>query len=300
MQARARTLSNATVRGRHPSRYRTLSAVAANVAAAAALVAHQDDTVTPESRWNRAPEASGSRVLSPARDPEHDNEDAVPPVMSDSFYSEGGGRHRHVVWGDSISRGHGLTRSGSRTTVPHPSLPHFVESPTAYFDSSRGRSAHRDPDLSPPIEPTETVAKRRSSRAGRRGAGMVLLSVWAMFSVGALTNFKQSKAVSLTGQVLSPTASGISVPVVPVPATIDHSLVPSTAINLEFASSSAEEPPLDEPHTGPSGRDILGRIFAWLCTTLYLTSRLPQIWKNVSHCHSSVSISSQTRPTVCS
>jgi len=29
-------------------------------------------------------------------------------------------------------------------------------------------------------------------------------------------------------------------------------------------------------------RRIIGRISAWTCTTLYLTSRLPQIWKNVS------------------
>ncbi len=29
---------------------------------------------------------------------------------------------------------------------------------------------------------------------------------------------------------------------------------------------------------------LIGRISAWICTTLYLTSRLPQIWKNVSSC----------------
>ncbi|KAG5727988.1 hypothetical protein E4T56_gene19336 [Termitomyces sp. T112] len=34
--------------------------------------------------------------------------------------------------------------------------------------------------------------------------------------------------------------------------------------------------------SGPETVDarVVGRIFAWLCTTLYLTSRLPQIWKN--------------------
>ena len=34
----------------------------------------------------------------------------------------------------------------------------------------------------------------------------------------------------------------------------------------------------------PSFQRIFGRISAWACTTLYLSSRLPQIWKNVSHC----------------
>lgn len=28
---------------------------------------------------------------------------------------------------------------------------------------------------------------------------------------------------------------------------------------------------------------IIGRIMAWTCTVLYLTSRMPQIWKNVYH-----------------
>jgi len=37
----------------------------------------------------------------------------------------------------------------------------------------------------------------------------------------------------------------------------------------------------DEPEEeAPSMERVIGRIFAWVCTTLYLTSRLPQIWKN--------------------
>jgi len=37
------------------------------------------------------------------------------------------------------------------------------------------------------------------------------------------------------------------------------------------------EPP---PLTPEQKRRLIGRISAWACTTLYLTSRLPQIWKN--------------------
>ncbi|KAJ2923456.1 hypothetical protein H1R20_g13630, partial [Candolleomyces eurysporus] len=36
----------------------------------------------------------------------------------------------------------------------------------------------------------------------------------------------------------------------------------------------------DHPKDEPDFERVLGRIFAWICTTLYLTSRLPQIWKN--------------------
>jgi hypothetical protein len=41
--------------------------------------------------------------------------------------------------------------------------------------------------------------------------------------------------------------------------------------------------------TNEEKRRVIGRVSAWTCTTLYLTSRLPQIWKNVSasrHHHS--------------
>ncbi|KAI0818501.1 PQ loop repeat-domain-containing protein [Irpex lacteus] len=69
----------------------------------------------------------------------------------------------------------------------------------------------------------ESSAQRRSSRASRKGAGMVFLSVGALFNI-------------------SPS---------------DH--------------PEHEDPPMEY---------IIGRISAWICTTLYLTSRLPQIWKN--------------------
>lgn len=53
------------------------------------------------------------------------------------------------------------------------------------------------------------------------------------------------------------------------------------------AADVAVEPPLvahdhdwEEPY--PDYERFIGRTSAWLCTTLYLTSRLPQIWENVS------------------
>ena len=37
----------------------------------------------------------------------------------------------------------------------------------------------------------------------------------------------------------------------------------------------------DPPPQGTDWERVIGRTSAWLCTTLYLTSRLPQIWRNV-------------------
>lgn len=268
VQTRGRALSNATIRGRHPSRYRTLSVVAANVAAAAALAAQQEGE---ERGWSSVPEASDTHLLSPRHDDDETND--IPSAMTDSFLSEGGTRHKHVVWGDDNTRTYSLGRSVSRTTLPHHPMPPFAESPTTFTDpSARGRSVQRDVEVTQ-VDPSETLANRRSSRASKRGASMIFLSAFALFSIGSLTSLKQTRSVSLTGHVLSP------LPVVPTPVSTVSNF-PSADVHVHFVGMTNAKHPVDEPHHSPSSRDILGRIFAWLCTTLYFTSRLPQIWKN--------------------
>lgn len=62
----------------------------------------------------------------------------------------------------------------------------------------------------------------------------------------------------------------------------------SSSKHHDKPSTSAPSPSPSPPHHGypPSGPipwdRLLGRISAWTCTVLYLTSRMPQIWKNVS------------------
>ena len=66
-------------------------------------------------------------------------------------------------------------------------------------------------------------------------------------------------------------------------------------LELYFASHTepSNDPPPGEPESEPDHpshrrwdkaavQRLIGRMSAWICTTLYLTSRLPQIWKNVS------------------
>jgi uncharacterized protein with PQ loop repeat len=113
---------------------------------------------------------------------------------------------------------------------------------------------------------------------------MVFLSVWALFSVGTLTSnyrIKPASPATHTGKVLAvtgllntptslffPPSTSPGVPVYPYQVDLKHSKRPDTP-REDFP------PPPDVPT-----ERILGRIFAWLCTTLYFTSRLPQIWKN--------------------
>ncbi|GAA6008934.1 hypothetical protein JCM10207_004032 [Rhodosporidiobolus poonsookiae] len=77
----------------------------------------------------------------------------------------------------------------------------------------------------------------------------------------------------------------------PPPFLLDRVLPPRrkrSAIPIDYAdveASFASAPPSlddDEPPSpvGPDWERIIGRTSAWLCTTFYLTSRLPQLWQN--------------------
>jgi hypothetical protein len=214
--------------------------------------------------------------------------------LADSFHSEGGRAigKRRVSW--SIERHQSRARSvGRLSTIASSVISH---TPLAHGD--RGRSLGRgsedphgdleatDPDLTFTPSMVET---RRNSRADRRSATMVFLGAWALFGVGTLTRNNAGfglKTPTSVGRVLSSTAAlNVTAPAVTTllqPATgTSGSNVDVNEMVLSFEHQ--DMPPLEsleEPHQ--STERVVGRIFAWLCTTLYLTSRLPQIWKNVS------------------
>ncbi|KAF5358027.1 hypothetical protein D9756_001491 [Leucocoprinus leucothites] len=296
---------------RTTTRYRTLSAVAANVAAAAALAARQDERSARHTTGHDSdlllradgPHSFTSHI--PLGDEAHDSDsdDGHPAAMIDSFYSEGGrdiGRKR-VSW--SIERHRTRAGSVNRISAIGPSL----VSPITALDVDsvrRGRSLGRSTEelledseeATQASEPVSSAANRRNSRAGKKSATMVFLGAWALFGVGTFVGSKRglsSKTATLNvGRVLSPLSSvrssmGQDVPiaVTSTMAAIDPSLIPDAVreIPLTFKDQGPSTPtePVPPPHDShPSIERIIGRISAWLCTTLYLTSRLPQIWKN--------------------
>lgn len=252
-----------------PGHYRTLSIVAGNVSAAAALAAQQQG----EHRRS-VDRVSGSRVS--------DDVDEF-SAMADSFHSEGGltPSRKRVSWSTERygKRGGSVGRTPlSRSTF----LPHAAPAEQAGDAIDRGRSLQRDADQEVLAEPSAQSASvdshRRSSRASRRGANLVFLGVFALFGVGTWTSNRSGilhgRDVNV-GRVLTAPPMGLAAPP-PVPVLpINH---------VQFVRS--DNLPPHEPHhdpipTNPSNERALGRFFAWLCTTLYLTSRLPQIWKNV-------------------
>ncbi|KAI5119186.1 hypothetical protein M0805_000640 [Coniferiporia weirii] len=166
----------------------------------------------------------------------------------------------------------------------------------------------------------ERERERRSSRASHRSVGLVFLGVWALVGVGAFSGFGSESGSGAgagaarvvrtrtrtepRGVVLSE-VGGVGgdrdesggwdeVPdLIRLPlhapshdgdgdtaefkseSQFEFELLSSPASAL-LSSTSTLASASDEP----SSERVIGRIFAWLCTTLYLTSRLPQIWKN--------------------
>ncbi|KAJ2913434.1 hypothetical protein MD484_g6972, partial [Candolleomyces efflorescens] len=284
------------------SRYRTLSAVAANVAAAAALAAQKEEEQLPpgSSRSLRPYPTYGAddlhTGLPSAYEEDREEDGEVPATLGDSFYSEGGrsiGRKR-LAWS--------VERSGNLGVYPPPrsTTPTALRALSPETATREGLAVNTD---EPEQEETEAPASaRRSSRASRRGATMVFLSTWALFGIGSIASrgVVPSTSPSSVGRLLFPNEGSLSVAVVPAPQS-DSSLildalhaVPRAAYNefsaitlppseagenghIQLSTAKQEH---DHPKEEPDFERVLGRMFAWICTTLYLTSRLPQIWKN--------------------
>lgn len=279
---------------RGTSRYRTLSAVAANVAAAAALAAQQDHHAgqkrlsTRQAHYGTEHSHEGASSLTRAPVNEEDDEDAL-AAMADSFHSEGGwniGRKR-VSWTIERQGVPGQQQAG----LPSTASPAVLQLVSDTDSLSRGRPLQRDLEADDQEEePTPTTSQRRNSRASRKGATVIFLGVWSLFGIFTLAGSKPGVPwvpTTKIGRVLStrdnvPKAVSV-IGILDSPSIPTHAYESSdTAVDLLSVPFLEDEAPHNEPYPGvPSPERVLGRIFAWLCTTLYLTSRLPQIWKNV-------------------
>lgn len=134
--------------------------------------------------------------------------------------------------------------------------------------------------------------------AGGRGkeatAGLVLLSLVAVVGLQGMSGRETSSGVGTVspdpteGRVL--VSSGVSsassldevVPLLHPTSPLTHPVRMSSTTN---ANSTHPDRPTRPPHhpstPPPTWQRAIGRVSAWTCTVLYLTSRMPQIWKNV-------------------
>ena len=277
---------------RGTSRYRTLSAVASNVAASAALAAIQDEEI---QRTSRYPHQGGRLRHMASEDIGQGEGRDSPSAMIGSFYSEGGhdNRPRRISWS--------IERQGARAaSVGHSSRrpPGLNFQPVDPLISSQIRETVRGEIPFPqeaqnPLESSidtssPTIVSAKGTRATRRGSALVFLSAWALFGLRVLTNGQETTHSGSVGRVLS--SVEYRIPSVPVALENNGMYSPDNrARNLDDPelfftnySASTKDHHQDYPEAPQLlSKQVLGRIFAWLCTTLYLTSRLPQIWKNV-------------------
>ncbi|KIJ69053.1 hypothetical protein HYDPIDRAFT_81113 [Hydnomerulius pinastri MD-312] len=257
------------------SHYRNLSVVAGSVAVAAALAAHPDSH--PEHRRPKHGEERPLDGPTPRASVELED-DAMLSALSDSFHSESGKRKR-VSWSQERQVGGGSTGRRQMSPVIHTSL----QSTAAAAALARGRPLQREGE-SGEEEEEEHTERRAGSRASRRGAGMVLLGVWALFGIGRFASGGLRPLVGRgesVGAVLVTSSNfGVSSPASGL--TVEIADPHPSFINVEMPSLLVDDIVGQErqPEEEPSYEHVIGRIFAWLCTTLYLTSRLPQIWKN--------------------
>ncbi|KAL5489766.1 hypothetical protein ACEPAI_4598 [Sanghuangporus weigelae] len=289
----------------HSHHYRELSTAAANVAIAAALAASASEEQilqdhAKETNWKQRPahRSSTSITRSEAEEAEDEVDEDALAALADSFHSDGG--RKRVSWsqerygsarGGSASR----TRSSGRVNVS-PLTPMYTASSAGMPDNSvaivtgRGRPLERQIQIvDSPIEVNDlegnaevvhrsvsqsVVRARRNSRASQRSARLVFLGVWALFGIGTLSQRSQIIPES-RGVVLSEVPS----PSPLYPAAISN-LLPSGSFKEPMFTDFTLEQSTNSGPEEPSSERIIGRIFAWTCTTLYLTSRLPQIWKN--------------------
>ena len=237
-------------------------------------------------------------VSEPVRSPveitdDEDYDEEVLARLADSIQSEGGRSRKHVSW-NRLSQGHRSGSLGPTTQLTLHSPPPPPQSSLQMIDPRegepdvRGRSQRRGVDDWRRSEnPTSQTSSRQSkSRAGRRSASLVFLGFWALFGVGTLVGNRRSlpspSSVSI-GRVLIPV--GGRYPLVSEPPKVikpDHEAEDFSWVEIPVGTDGTENQDLPPPRESPSLERIIGRISSWACTTLYLTSRLPQIWKNVS------------------
>jgi solute carrier family 66 (lysosomal lysine-arginine transporter), member 1 len=279
-------------------RYRTLSAAAANVAATAALAAQQDEQSHPRynsrtRRWRRSTDrlGEGSRSNTNTAEETDEVDESALAALADSFHSEGGrtARRKYVSW----SRERGTVPGNVSVTKSAFYSPQQISSGEVSDPLGRGRPLQRDGgDIEGWVRSraTSESGNKTSSRASRKGAGMVFLGVWALFGIGNLVGNRSGLLLggqTSIGSVLStnPMPTSESTTTIPRSPSLDISATPLGPIPLVFHAMYTKDLASEPHHEGDEvlRQRIIGRIFAWLCATLYLTSRLPQIWKNVSH-----------------
>lgn len=208
----------------------------------------------------------------------------------------------------SRSRGRPSTRTRAYPTITYdfaPSTSQGTIQPLPPRGVPEGLAPYGDPGSSARAHRELELGRQRQSQSHsksgsrRRTASIVFLSV----GLGALLAFGSEPSTTMTTTMKTTAAVDLQDGIANVRGRVlgwnavtdrgRHEDSVWQQNEPSFIYVQHEEPEADRrkhrPHARPpltpeQKRRIIGRISAWSCTTLYLTSRLPQIWKNVSIC----------------
>lgn len=196
-------------------------------------------------------------------------------------------------------RGRSMRRSATRINIdsPVPGTPRGVQGEED-LDQLQGLPTEGIVTLAD--RPSMTRSKSRSLSVvrttsgkgkGRRAAGVAFMSftLLARFAPGVISpSSSSSSAVPGSGTVIGTDSHLAALPHHPIRHPQPFLFTPTSAAPTYLRFEHGHEHPgsghADDPPDPPSFKRLVGRTSAWACTTLYLTSRLPQIWKNVRLC----------------
>lgn len=179
-------------------------------------------------------------------------------------------------------RGRTLTRNSTGLATPQNELEHgdtLDELRDSHVLEIRRRVGSRSQNRS--------GSQARARGSGRRAATVAFMGLGLLFWRGAVPGVVVPRGGG-EGHVVerleqAPAASSVSAwHTAPLhPPVLGYR--PRTFVTFEDPEDPRDPPPPPPPKDEePDLKEVIGRISAWCCTTLYLTSRLPQIWKNVS------------------
>lgn len=141
------------------------------------------------------------------------------------------------------------------------------------------------------------VGRRSESLIG--GGGLAGRILWSKSSSGSVASSfdpssssspspLESPSIRLLSDILPPISSSSETDFLDEASSTATYVQPSSFDNLDLDASSRQHPkdpeerPKKPPHGVPTGPEVtwqrlIGRVSAWTCTVLYLTSRMPQV-----------------------
>ncbi|KAG8992212.1 hypothetical protein FRB93_002441 [Tulasnella sp. JGI-2019a] len=281
--------------------------------AASMSAAERSATASQTSYRKSASVARDINLDSPQLDMNFEDEDGdeVPAMMYESFRSEDGrGRGTSVArkalvpsstLADLPQRQHEIpSSSGIRGRLPTRQPPQLLHD----TDLEQPPLGSDEADLSTAMAThirDSTAAASSWSRSRERGvsrkrATIIFMGIWTLFGVSGVVKGGQAgniewssqgrRGSEYVGKVWDERGSAVG-SVRHGPSfftggfTRMRGVQPDGALFVDDAGGDKQRsPPPPPPREKPSTKQVIGRVSSWMCTVLYLTSRLPQIWKN--------------------